>query len=217
VLARVLPYMPVGVHVGVVDPGVGTHRKALALGGRDGRFYVGPDNGLLVPAAEALGGVADAVEISNRAYMLERVSRTFHGRDVFSPAAAHLALGAALADLGPRVAVSELARLEIPEPDVAPFWLGTTVLSIDRFGNVQLSATGDDLVGAGVELGMDLELEVGEMRHDAVAGVTFADVASGDLVVYEDSYGRVAVAVNGGSAAERLGASPGTRIGIACS
>jgi S-adenosylmethionine hydrolase len=217
VLARVLPYMPVGVHVGVVDPGVGTGRKALALGGRDGRFYVGPDNGLLARAADALGGVTDAVEIANRAYMLAPVSRTFHGRDVFSPVAAHLALGAALADLGPPVHVSDLVRLEIPEPDVAPFWLGTTVLTVDRFGNLQVNATGDDLAGAGIEPGTELEVEIEDTRHRAVAGLTFADAAPDGIVVYEDSYGRVALAVNGGDAAERLAASPGTRIGIACS
>jgi S-adenosylmethionine hydrolase len=217
VLARALPYMPAGVHVAVVDPGVGSARKALALRGGDGRIYVGPDNGLLMLAADALGGVADVVEISNPAYMLERVSRTFHGRDVFAPTAAHVALGVPLADLGPSLAASELFRLEIPEPDVAPFWLDATALAVDRFGNLELNASGDDLADAGIEVGTDLELEVGARRHPAAAARTFADVSPGEIVVYEDSYGRVAVAVNGGNAAERLAASPGTRIGIACS
>ena len=92
-LANTLPYMPSGVHLAVVDPGVGTGRRALALRSGDGRFFVGPDNGLLLPAAERLGGIEAAHELTNPEYMLEPVSRTFHGRDVFSPAAAHLASG----------------------------------------------------------------------------------------------------------------------------
>src|SRR5881398_914566 len=102
-LANTLPYMPVGVHLAVVDPGVGGHRRALALRDGEGRLYVGPDNGLLLPAADRFGGVAEAVELANPAYALEHVSRTFHGRDLFSPAAAHLALGVALGELGPPI------------------------------------------------------------------------------------------------------------------
>src|ERR671929_935574 len=100
-LANTLAYMPIGVHLAVVDPGVGGSRRPLALRDGEGRLYVGPDNGLLVTAAEAGGGVAEAHELANPAYALERVSRTFHGRDLFAPAAAHLALGVPAAELGP--------------------------------------------------------------------------------------------------------------------
>ena len=101
VLASTLPYMPEGVHLAVVDPGVGGDRRALALRDASGRLYVGPDNGLLVPAAEKLGGIDGAWQLTNSDYMLEPVSATFHGRDVFSPAAAHLAPGVDPAELGP--------------------------------------------------------------------------------------------------------------------
>ena len=100
VLANTLPYMPEGVHLAVVDPGVGSDRRGLALRDTGGRLYVGPDNGLLVPAAEKLGGVDGRLGADERGYMLKPVSRTFHGRDVFSPAAAHLASGVDPAELG---------------------------------------------------------------------------------------------------------------------
>ena len=115
VLANTLPYMPVGVHLAVVDPGVGSHRRPLALRDAEGRLYVGPDNGLLLPAAER-AGITDAHELANPAYALETISRTFHGRDLFAPAAAHLARGVAIGELGPPIDPEALVRLELPEP-----------------------------------------------------------------------------------------------------
>src|SRR3954468_13978679 len=117
-LANTLAYMPEGVHLAVVDPGVGGQRRPLALRDVSGRVYVGPDNGLLLPAAERFGGVAAAHEIANPAYALDQVSRTFHGRDLFSPAAAHLALGVPLGELGPPIDTQELVRLAPPQPEV---------------------------------------------------------------------------------------------------
>src|SRR5437763_10978131 len=111
VLANALPYMPVGVHLAVVDPGVGGARRPLVLRDAEGRLYVGPDNGLLLPAADRFGGVAEAHELANPEYALPSVSRTFHGRDLFSPAAAHLALGVAPAAPGPPVGPEALGRL----------------------------------------------------------------------------------------------------------
>src|SRR5437773_2474214 len=111
-LANTLPFMPEGVHLAVVDPGVGGARRALALRDGGGRIHVGPDNGLLIPAVEKLGGIAEAHELGNPAYALESVSRTFHGRDLFSPAAAHLALGVPLAEMGPPIASDVLAARE---------------------------------------------------------------------------------------------------------
>jgi S-adenosyl-L-methionine hydrolase (adenosine-forming) len=212
VLARALPFVPAGVHVAVVDPGVGGARRAVALRGRDGRLYVGPDNGLLVLAAENLGGVEAAVEIANGAYMLEPVSATFHGRDVFVPAAAHLARGVALNELGPAVPLEELARLELPRPRVSPNEIVATVLDVDRFGNVQLNLTTRELAEAGI--GERLELDVAGRRQGAVVARTFADVAPGETVVYEDAYRGVAVAVNGGSAAEALPARVGATVAL---
>src|SRR4051794_34381855 len=138
VLANTLPYMPVGVHLAVVDPGVGSSRRPLALRDAEGRFYVGPDNGLLLPAADAFGGVAEAHELANPAYPLETVSRTFHGRDLFSPAAAHPAAGVQLAELGPPIDPDELVRLDIPQPEIGESRIRAAVLAVDRFGNIAL-------------------------------------------------------------------------------
>src|SRR5438094_5660378 len=138
-LANTLPLMPFGVHLAVFDPGVGGARRALALRDGEGRVHVGPDNGLLVLAAEKLGGIAEAHELANPAYALESVSRTFHGRDLFAPAAAHLALGVPLSELGPPIDPDALARLDLPQADIGATRIHGTVLSVDRFGNVGLN------------------------------------------------------------------------------
>jgi S-adenosylmethionine hydrolase len=214
VLADTLPYMPVGIHVAVIDPGVGSRRNALVLEGGDGRLYVGPDNGLLVLAAERLGGIVRAVEIVNRSYMLEPVSHTFHGRDVFAPAAAHLALGVPLEELGPSVEPEQLVRLAVPKPEIAGGRIRATVLHVDRFGNVQLNMTAADLATAGIVAGARLEIEVGSRRYSALAAQTFADVRPGAMVLYEDAYWNAALAVNGGNAAATLRALVGQEVAL---
>src|SRR5438270_6845657 len=146
-LANTLPYMPPGVHLAVVDPGVGSARRALALRDGEGRIHVGPDNGLLVPAAEKLGGIKEAHELTNPAYALESVSRTFHGRDLFSPAAAHLALGVALGELGPPIDPDALVRLDLPQAEVGQSRIRATVLGVDRFGNIALNLERNQLDG----------------------------------------------------------------------
>ena len=212
VLAATLPYMPVGIHVAVVDPGVGGPRDALALEGGDGRLYVGPDNGLLVLAADRLGGVVRAVEIADRSYMLEPVSHTFHGRDVFAPAAAHLAVGVPLDALGPSVEPEQLVRVTVPRAEIAGGRVRATVLHVDRFGNVKLNVTAADLAGAGIAAGARLDVEVGSRRYSALAARTFADVRPGAMVLYEDAYWNAALAVNGGNAAATLRALVGQEV-----
>ena len=212
VLAKTLPYMPEGAHMAVVDPGVGGARKALGLRGGDGRIYVGPDNGLLLAAADRLGGVAEAVELTNPDYMLEPVSRTFHGRDIFAPAAAHLARGVGLHEFGEAIDPSELQRLELPEPSVGSSRIRATVLYVDRYGNVQLNLTRDHLEQVGIVPGTKVELEVGWDRVYAVAARTFADAQPGDVVVYEDAYRNIALAINRGSAAQMLRVAVGQEI-----
>jgi S-adenosyl-L-methionine hydrolase (adenosine-forming) len=202
VLASALPYMPEGVHLAVVDPGVGSDRKPLALRGGDGRLYVGPDNGLLLVAADRLGGVEEAVELAEAAYRLEPVARTFHGRDIFAPAAAHLAGGAKLGSLGPKVAIDELVRLELPSPEIGTRRIRATVLYVDRFGNVQLNLSPANLEQVGIDDGSRVEVEVGFERYYAVAARTFAEVRRGDIVLYEDAYGNIALAINQGDAAK---------------
>jgi S-adenosylmethionine hydrolase len=214
VLANTLAYMPAGVHLAVVDPGVGTTRRPLALRDAEGRLYVGPDNGLLLPAADRHGGVDAAHELANPNYALETVSRTFHGRDLFAPAAAHLALGVPLPELGPPIDPDALVRLEIPEPEIGQARMRATVLAVDRFGNAALNLTREHLDRAAVVPGMRVELTARGDRYFAVATRTFGDARPGDLILYEDSYRNVAVAVARGSAAELLRIDEGSELVI---
>src|SRR5437764_13928868 len=213
-LAHSLPFMPVCVHLAVVDAGVGGARRALALRDREGRIHVGPDNGLLIPAVEKLGGIDAAHELANPDYALESVSRTFHGRDLFAPAAAHLALGVELSELGPPIAVDALARLDLPQPELGTSRIRSTVLAIDRFGNVQLNLDRSQLDQVGIVPGTRLELQVGPERYYAVAARTFADARPGDLILYEDSYRNLSIAINGGSAASMFSIAAGDDLRI---
>jgi S-adenosylmethionine hydrolase len=212
VLANTVPYMPEGVHLAVVDPGVGGARRPLVLRDETGRLYVGPDNGLLVPAAERMGGIAAAHELANPDYALQPVSRTFHGRDLFSPAAAHLTRGIELDELGPPLAVDSLARLDLPVPDLSPERIAAAVLYVDKYGNVQLNVNTEQLEELGIVPGSQVELELRGERYFAVAARTFADARSGDIILYEDAYDNVALAINRGNAAEMLSARPGDRV-----
>jgi S-adenosylmethionine hydrolase len=214
VLANTLPYMPEGIHLAVVDPGVGSTRRALALRDGSGRLYVGPDNGLLVPAAEKLGGVVGAWELTNAAYMLEPISRTFHGRDVFAPVAAHLAGGVAPEELGPQVEPASLTRLELPEPEIGVAMVRATVLYVDRYGNVQLNLARGDIEQAGVVPGRQVELDLGFERYYATAARAFADARAGDIILYEDAYENIAVAITDGNAAEMFSIRPGQALTI---
>jgi S-adenosylmethionine hydrolase len=205
VLAQAVPYLPPGaVHVAVVDPGVGTSRRGVAVAAPGG-VLVGPDNGLLMPAAAALGGASSAVVLTESAYFRRPVSATFHGRDVFAPVAAHACRGVPLAEFGPTVAPAELVALPPPVLRRGPRWVEAEVVAVDTFGNVQLAATSEVLAAA--EIAEGARVDVG--GHVAVRAPTFGSVAAGELVLYVDSAGFAALAVNGGSAAQRLGAAVG--------
>jgi len=215
VLANTLPYLPEGVHLAVVDPGVGGERREIAVRGTNGRTFVGPDNGLLVPAAEKLGGIEAAHEIANREYALEPVSATFHGRDVFSPAAAHLARGLDIAELGPAVEPETLVRLEVPKADVTERRIRACCLYVDRFGNMQLNLTRSDVETLGAEPGTQVELELATERYYAIAARTFTDARDGEIILYEDAYENIAIAISGGSAADTFfSAQPGVEVRI---
>lgn len=206
------PYLPTGaVVVAVVDPGVGSSRRGLAVRGADRRFYVGPDNGVLLLAAEREGPLYEARELQDPRYRLEPVAATFHGRDVFAPAAAHLAAGVPLTELGPALDSALLVRLELPEPAIGTGLLRATVLGVDRYGNVQLAGRADDLAQAGLAGAAEVAVAAadGQAREVATVGRTFADVPAGGLLLHEDSSGRLALAVAHGSAAARLGLGPG--------
>jgi S-adenosylmethionine hydrolase len=210
-LARSLPYAPPGVHLAVVDPEVGARRRAVALRtALDDRLLVGPDNGLLLPAAERFGWVTEAVEISTSPWRLEPVSATFHGRDLFAPVAARLAMGEALADAGTPLDPDDLVRIELPSPRKGRNGrLTAHATVIDGFGNVQLDARAADLEAA--RLGH--EVAIGKDGRSARYLRTFADAEPGDLLLYEDAAGMLALAVNGGDAAAELGGlAPGDDI-----
>ena len=213
VLANTLPYMPIGVNLAVVDPGVGGHRRALALRDAEGRFFVGPDNGLLLPAADR-AGIAVAHELANPAYALETISRTFHGRDLFAPAAAHLAMGVAIGEIGPPIDPEALVRLELPELSVVEGVVHATTLFVDSFGNIALNLTRDDLERVGVVPGTRVELDLSGERYYAVAARTFADARPGDVILYEDSYRNMSIAISNGDAAAMLHALIGQPLSI---
>jgi S-adenosylmethionine hydrolase len=213
VLRNSLPYVPVGVHVAIVDPQVGTERRGVALRTGDGRALVGPDNGLLSLAWETCGGVVEAVDISRSSHRLEPVSATFHGRDIFAPVAAHLSAGAQLADAGQHLDPEELQVLAMPQPEVREGEVVAHVLLVDRFGNASLDVGHADLAGSGLSLGRPVEVEVGGgERFIAMFAQTFADVRPGDVILYEDAYRMLALAVNRGDAAAALKLRPDARV-----
>ena len=212
VLRNALPYMPVGIHVAVVDPQVGTERRAIAVRCGDGRILVGPDNGLMTLAWEACGGVELAVDVSRSPHRLEPVSATFHGRDIFAPVAAHLARGAELADAGEPLDPDELEVVDLPEPHAEEGLLVAHALVIDRFGNVGLDVDHDDTAGTGITLGATVEIEAAGERYLATYAQTFADVRPGELIVYEDAYRTLALAINRGDAAGTLGLQPDAEV-----
>jgi S-adenosylmethionine hydrolase len=211
VLRSAIAYLPVGVHLAVVDPGVGAtraeSRRAVALRTADaGNLLVGPDNGLLMPAAERLGGVAEAVDIGASPERLEPVSRTFHGRDIFAPVSAALAAGAALKAVGEALDPEGLRRLMLPSAQMHDGALAAHVLHRDVFGNLILDATGAQLDELGMGPGDALAVTHAGKLHMGRVAATFADVAPGELLIYEDAQQMVAIAVNRGSAGDLLGA-----------
>ena len=213
VLADALPYMPAGVHLAVVDPEVGAggrhERRAVAVRAAEReRLLVGPDNGLLMVAAERLGGAVEAVEVTRSRERLEPPSATFHGRDIFAPVAAALAAGEPLRAVGEPLAVDELERLALPLARVADGVLRAHVLRVDQFGNLTLDASAAQVAQAGVRLGASISVEVGGRAFAARYARTFADVPADQLLLYIDATRMAALAVNRGSAAEHLAVQP---------
>jgi S-adenosylmethionine hydrolase len=211
-LVFALPYMPVGVHVAVVDPGVGTDRLALGLRTARGDLLIGPDNGLLIDAGNALGGIVEARSLENRELMLDQVSRSFHGRDVFAPMAGHLAAGVPFEAVGPTVPVDWLARLPAIEPVVEEGRLETAIVHVLIYGNVTFAGVPADLEAAigpltpGRPLVLEFPAHRGEpaVEERTVWGRTFGDVPPGASLLYADSEGQLALADNQGDAAARL-------------
>jgi S-adenosyl-L-methionine hydrolase (adenosine-forming) len=176
--------------------------------------FVGPDNGLLSWAVRAAGGPVRAVSLTNRELWLERVTGTFHGRDIFMPVAAHLAAGTELAAAGAEIEPAGLVTLPVPERLVRDSIAEGEVLTVDRFGNIQLSITASDAAEIGAKPGGIVLIRCGRHQLTVPYREMFGAVAPGELVAYPDSAGLVAIAVNGGDAAGRLGLPPGARVSI---
>jgi len=224
ILSTALPFMPTGVHLAVVDPGVGTQRRPVALRVARGDTLVGPDNGLLMLGAEALGGITDARELDNQAMWLgATTSTTFHGRDIFAPVAARLAAGSAdFEEVGSSVEIDSLVTLRPAVAEVGDGWIETEVIYVDSFGNLRLAGGAQDLVQALGDLTGDLAVRV-EMTDPARGSPhvesarfaqTFGAVASGTALLYLDSSGHLALADNQGNTAFRLGIATGARVRI---
>ena len=212
VLQQSIKYLPVATHLAVVDPGVGSDRRAIAVVASSGSVFVGPDNGLLLPAAERDSAIEAAFELVNEDLLLSPISQTFQGRDVFAPAAARIAAGTAPADLGPPVDPGDLVRIEIPEAWVHDDHLHGEVLQVDRFGNLQLNFDRAHLGKVGLEDRARLEVRLEGHRLQVTFASTFADVEAGEFVLIEDSYEQVSLAVNKGDARARLRAGAGSTV-----
>jgi S-adenosylmethionine hydrolase len=210
VLAQNCVFFPEGsVFLSVVDPGVGSARRGIAVETERGDVLIGPDNGLLSLAWDALGGLRAAVKCLRDARKPVLRLGEVHGRDVFAPAAAHVANGAAVSDLGPEYPVSDLVRLELPSPEVQPGSISAPVLSLDRYGNIELAARAQELEAAGLHEAGEVAGQANESRFLARRVRTFADLRPGELGTLVDSLGWVAIVLNGGNAAEALGVGPG--------
>lgn len=208
-MSAALPCLPVGVHMAVVDPGVGTTRLALAVVAGRGDLLVGPDNGLLLAAAERLGGVEKAFSLENEAYLRSPAHPTFHARDVFAPAAAYLSLGVDAAEMGPEVDPAGLVPAPWGEAKVGEGAVYATVIDVDRFGSLRLNAYPKQIESLGLRRGDEVLLDIGEEELEAVFVSTFGDVEAGTPIIFEDSSGVMAAGISGGSMAARSGAGPG--------
>ena len=199
------------VYLAVVDPGVGTERRALALLSADGAFLIGPDNGLLVPAAESLGGIVSAVSLTNGDYHIRPVSSTFHGRDIFAPAAAHLAAGLDHTLLGDVVDPASLVRVEpFGTEKEGANTVVATIINVDRYGNARLSATVEEI---SLSFGALLKVEAGEDGDMLVYYVeTFGHSKVGDLILVPDSHRHLSLSMNKGNACRALGLRIGNQV-----
>lgn len=216
-LADAIPYLPRrAVVLAVVDPGVGGARRAVAVHTREGFSFIGPDNGLLAPAVALTGGADTVYELTTSQWRLQPVSRTFHGRDLFAPVAAHLASGGSLAVAGQPLDPSVLMGIDLPRPTTRPGSVSAEILDIDVYGNVRLAASPRELETATISTGgrINVEIEVSGMRLPACLVGAFDEVSADEPLVYVDSNGSLAIAVNGGNAAELLKVSRGDQVTI---
>jgi S-adenosylmethionine hydrolase len=227
-LARCIGYLPSGVVMAVVDPGVATNRRAVAIEVAGGNgVVIGPDNGLLAPAVAMAGGAERAVELTNPEYQLAAPGATFAGRDVFAPAAAHICNGVDLSELGPDIDAALLLPATVPLPRDDGEAVVAEVLWVDRFGNCQLNVGPDDLpaawaddlkvrIGAPTDVGAGFGPGIGQgiVRH-VVRVSSFAALGPGQPGLVLDSYGMLALCLDRRSAADELGLAAGDQVVLA--
>ena len=215
-LTRSVQYLPEGVVLAVVDPGVGTSRRAIAAVTADGMTFVGPDNGLLGPAVATMGGAERIHEITNPEARIPSAGATFAGRDVFAPAAALLASGeATIEELGPAVEADSVTPLLIPLPEVEPSKVVGEAWWVDRFGNVQANIGPEDLALAGITRDVTVTVRIGSTEREVPWVDAYGEVEDGEPLLHVDSSGLMALAVRGGSATEYFSLATGTALTLA--
>lgn len=207
-------YLPVGFHVCVVDPGVGGKRKCLAIKVKRGDILIGPDNGVLIPAARILDGIEKAVEINNPKYMAPHVSPIFHGRDIFTPAAAWLSRGIKLEDLGPTLNPNELAKAPYEEAIKKDNVIEAKIISINKFGSFHLNITHQLWDEWKLNFQDVVQLEFGDYKLRLLVVNVFSDVMAGEPLIMKDDYGRIQVSINQGSFADKYPIEIGQKVTV---
>ena len=197
--------LPVGTHICVVDPGVGTSRRGIIIKAKRGDYLVGPDNGVLLPAARRLGGIVRAFEIANRKFMRNPVSPVFHGRDVFAPAAAWLSKGARSEEFGPVIKPEKLAKAPYFEAVVMKGVVSGKIIHVNHFGSVFVNVLADDFEKSGIRKGGGISVKTRGSSIGAKFMSTFGDVSKGEVVAFPDDYGRVEIAINQGNFSDKFG------------
>ena len=211
-LAEALPYLPVGIHLVLVDPFKSSAARGVAVRTVDGHVFVAPDNGVTSLAWAGAGGVAEAYELANKELWAPTVARSFRGRDVFAPVAAFLASGGELADVGTRIDPDTVEKLVPPVPHVHGDHVHGSIRMVDHFGNLALNVRRSDLEAAGIQLGDLVELRCHGRVFEVPFMLAFGDVPAGRTVVCEDGFRAVTIAVNGGRAAGELKAGSGDAV-----
>jgi S-adenosyl-L-methionine hydrolase (adenosine-forming) len=196
-----------GIHVCVVDPGVGTQRKAIIILTMRGDFLIGPDNGVLLPAARVLGGISKAVAIENETFMKQPVSPVFHGRDIFSPAAAYLSMGINIAEFGKEI--KQLAAAPYDDAKVDEGKIDCIAIHINKFGSVHLNLLQDEFDRIGTA---KVKVQIGKKSIIVPYEKTFADVAEGKPLIFKDDYRRMELAMNKGDFSKEHEVNLGDRI-----
>jgi S-adenosylmethionine hydrolase len=214
-LSGAMPFLPVGIHLAMVDPQHAKPARGVAVRTDDGSVFVGPDNGLMSHAWDMRGGPVEAFELVNRDLWLEHLHATFRGRDVFAPVAAHLANGIELAEIGPTVDVDELVRLRLRPAEVDDDHVHAEILAVDHFGNVSLNLARSDLEAAGITIGDSVELRCNGRTLTVPFTLSFGEVPRGRLTLCEDSFRAIQLAVNAGKASSELRVGRGDPLVIA--